>query len=187
MAAPPALCGPGSQQAASRILGGLLGGCYPPGHTRRPSHILGGSPVPPGDGRATFISSNASAVIKGKITEYSTPPGTVQFFDQSGVTSGTSGTSFTLTAGGANTCPGGLGTAFFAAHLSSPSGQSWTAAASWTCDGTVSNLADVFSMYYRAGLPAGTTGVIGTINLGASTLMSWAAGLATYYASNPRL
>src|SRR6266702_4341590 len=157
------------------------------GHLTAPAavagpQIIGGPAMAPGDSRALFTSSNTSATIKGKLSEYSTPPGTVQFFDQSGTAGAqASATSLPVTAAAANTYTGCLGVANFAANWSvTGTGQSWTTPSGWTSDGSVNNLALNFSIYYQAGITAGPASVTGTIGPGTGgTMAAWAAGLAT--------
>ena len=133
----------------------------------------------------TFTSSDSSATIKGKLAEYSTPPGTVQALDQTGVNAAASASnSPSVTASAANTYTGGLAVVNFGNSWSpQPSGQTWTAPGGWTGDGTGNNVALAFAHYYQTGLTAGPTAVTGTVNPGSGgTMTSWAAALATFYA-----
>lgn len=145
-----------------------------------PSLIPGG-PVAPSD---IVFTNNTGVVMKGRLTEYTTPAGTVQVFDQHGGTHlvGSATSLGPVTASAPNTYSGGLGLAFFGAALTSPAGQSWSTPGSWTSDGVANNAATVYSAYYETNLPAGTTSVTGSITLGTSTMTAWAGSVCTYYA-----
>src|SRR5213078_1413400 len=78
MTAPPALRRAPVLAAAAAVLPAVVTGG---GRLAAPAaapgpRIIGGPAMAPGDGRALFTSSNTGATIKGKIAEYSTPPGT---------------------------------------------------------------------------------------------------------------
>jgi hypothetical protein len=135
-----------------------------------------------------FTCSNTAAAFKGKVFEYTTPAGTVQFADQAGGGSATtSATSLPATAGGANNYTGGLAVANFAAYWSvAPSGQSWTTPAGWSTDivGVGNNTTLSFATYSQTGITAGPTTITGVIVPGSGgTMTSWASGVVTYYAA----
>ena len=163
----------------------LAGGPAPiraAGLTQSPA-VIAGTVVPAAT--ATFTCSNPAATIKGKLAEYSSGTGTIQYLDQTGTASATvSATSLPVTAAAANTYTGGLAAAFFGAFWSvQPSGQGWTAPGGWTTDGTANNVSLSFAMYYQAGITAGPASVTGTITPGSGgTMTSWAASVATFYA-----
>jgi hypothetical protein len=145
--------------------------------------VIAGTVVPANP--VVFTCSNTAAVIKGRLFEYSTGAGTVQYFDASGTAGAqASATSLPVTAAAANTYTGGLAVVDYAANWSAAgSGQSWATPAGWTSDGTVNNLALTFSTYYQAGTGAGPVSATGTISPGSGgTMTAWAAGIATYYA-----
>jgi hypothetical protein len=173
-ATPPSTTGgPRVPGAASAAPGGGGGGL-----------ILGGAQVASG-GAVTFTSSNTGTPFKGKLTEFSTPAGTVQAADQTGGASGTtSATSLPVTASAANAYTGGMAAAMFGASLSpAPTGQSWTTPSGWAQDGIAVNTTLAWSQYSQEGITAGPTTVTGTINPGSGgTMTSWAAALATFYA-----
>src|SRR6266568_3661876 len=154
-----------------------------PGQVQAPQVIVG-TIVPANP--VVFTSSNTSATFKGKLFEYSTPTGTVQFLDQTGGAGAqASATSLPVTATAANTFTGGLAVVANAANWSvAGTGQSWTTPAGWTSDGSVNNLTLTFSTYYQTGITAGPASVTGTINPGSGgTMAAWAAAVATYYAT----
>jgi hypothetical protein len=140
--------------------------------------------------------SNAGAIVKGKIHEYATPAGTIQFLDQpalpltgaAGTTPGGAGavasaTSLPVGAGAANTVTGGLALSMFGAVLSGgTTGQTWTTPSGWTGDGNAANLTGVFNCHFLPATSAGTTSITGVLALGTWTMTSWAAAVCTLYA-----
>lgn len=184
MAIPPGLRSAAALTAGPGLTGGTVisGGVAAPGTALRGPSIAGGPAVAPGD---TVFSSSSLATIKGKLFEYTTPPGTVQFYDQSGSASAqASTTSEVVTATAANTLTGGLGVVAGAENLSvTGSGGGHTTPSGWTSDGSVNNQTLNFSTYYNAALTAGPTPVTIAVNAGTgATMAAWAAALATYYA-----
>lgn len=170
--------------AAPALTGAQLTAYAPPGpvlSTAGPGPLE--APAPPVTTQI-FTGSNSSATLKGKLHEYSTPAGTVQFLDQAGTGGAVaSATSLPVTATGANTFPGGLGVVMFGAVLSGgTTGQTWSNPTGWTTDGSGSNAVNVFDARYLAADAAGTTSVTGSITLGTWAMTSWAAALATMYA-----
>lgn len=172
-AAVPALVGGGVMQGGSTAPARV--------HVQAPA-VIAGTIVPANT--ATFTSSNPSATLKGKLAEYSSGAGTIQYLDQTGTNSGTgSVTSLPVTAAAGNTYTGGLGIAHFAAALTGgTTGQSWSTPAGWSSDGVGNNTSLPFSQYSQTGLTAGPTSVTGTITLGTWTMTAWAASAATFYA-----
>jgi len=163
----------------------------PPGQRRRgraAAGSAGGASAAAGTPQV-FTYSNAGATVKGKIHEYATPAGTIQFLDQpaapasGGAGAIASATSLPVNAGAANTVTGGLALSMFSAVLSGgTTGQTWTTPSGWTGDGNAANLTGVFNCHYLPATSAGTTSITGVIALGTWTMTSWAAAVCTLYA-----
>jgi hypothetical protein len=175
-----------SQPLANRASRSRRGGAAP--------GRAGGVSAPAGTPQV-FTYSNPAAIVKGKLHEYTTPLGTVQFLDHpilplpggAGTVAGGAGqlasaTSLLVGTGGANTQTGGLGLAIFGADLTSPASQTWPALpAGWAPQGSAVNLTVVFECADLATDASGTTSVTAPISLGTSAMTSWAAACCTLY------
>jgi hypothetical protein len=153
-----------------------------PSRTQAPL-LISGTVVP---ANPVVFNSTAGFIFKGKLFEYSTPTGTVQFLDQTGGAGAqASVTTLPVAASAANNFTGGLAMVDYAANWSvSGSGQSWTTPAGWNIDGSVNNSTLNFATYYQTNIAAGPTSVTGTIVPGSGgTMVAWAAAVATYAAT----
>ena len=132
-----------------------------------------------------FTYSNTAALLRGHITEYTTPAGTTQIADQASASTahGTT-TTMAMTCTGANTQSGGLALAIIGAALTGgTTGESITVPAPWNNDGGGHDLQLSHVEFSQNGLAAGTTAATCTLNLGTWTETGWAGAMVTFYAA----